>query len=408
VPILAILLAQAATLTTALLFDQADTDHDGVLDLEEFRAWFFGPNANDGEALKADRHAVGAGVRSGGGSVDRGGGKVDDIEGGGYNSEEDEEADVSSAPSAQEPLKLERLRRVTGLFAHTPAEVLEALASLANDRGLITQSNFTDAIAGFRITAAFRVAASHAPGGDPLALALSSPMTTAERDMTAAVFDVFSVPTEGGSEPSADFVELATALLALSGGPRDTRVAVSLKLHDPADAGLLSRVETRSFLRSILLLLCIGGGIRRVADLQKSLPAPPGGRPLPAWDAVAAGLTDMAFRNVDVLNVQPQSETQALEEGEVPPESDPALFLVDSGDFGAWYLEVVEPLLEEDDASPPPPRQTAQASGSGQGTLRVPPSVHAVRPPVAPHHERSASASPPSANMPMINLQDPR
>jgi len=160
--------------------------------------------------------------------------------------DDDVACDSNARAKAPSKLTLDRLQRATGLFAHNPEEVVEAFAVAADHDGLIALSDFLDVITSLRISAAFRVSAEQAPGGDSLALALSEPRTPQDEKAILDLFASFAeaplgaaVGSEAG-EPCADFVELLTSLLVLCGGSPETPYST------PPCASMIQKRQGRS------------------------------------------------------------------------------------------------------------------------------------------------------------------
>ena len=221
--------------------------------------------------------------------------------------------------------------------------------------------------------------------------------------MVDALFDVFadsargSAAGAGAGEPCADFVELLTALLALCGGTSSARTAAALSLYDPNATGRLSRAEVREFIRAILLLLCIGGGLDRVAAVAEHEYGT--GAPLAPWEGAAAALADQAFRDLEVVReagAPPPPEAE-LEEGEVPAAAAarPCLMLR-VGEFGEWFTAVVEPLLEDEEEDDVQERLRRQAPPLPMHATEAPPSLPASR------------VEAPAHNHPGVDVADPR
>ena len=191
-----------ATVTTEEAFALMDSDQDGYLTFDEFRAWY---------------------QKSGPGGEDDG----DEDE----EEEDEEEAEYDSQGQlVVRGFTLKELRDISGLGALPVHDVFGLFAAAANDAGEIDRDMFGECVA--------HVADNKLSAG------------TLDR-ITDELFEVFDADGNG----LVDFTELASGLSVLCGGTRDDKVQAAFQLFDTNGDGVISLEEMTAYLSSVFKLV---------------------------------------------------------------------------------------------------------------------------------------------------------
>jgi Ca2+-binding EF-hand superfamily protein len=207
--------AEFALATAADAFGEIDTDHNGVLSWDEFRAWY-------GAATGAEAPLVATaivGLESGDGLA-RGG------------SSQAVYGAASTVAAVPEPFDLGAASRLTGLNALAPALAIELFAHAVDRNGVVTLDNFV---------ACF----------DTIATA---PRARCIGTLTR-LFELFDVDGNG----VLTHQEVGSGLTVLCGGTRDEKASAAFTLFDEDGNGVISLPEMQQYFISVFTVMLHSG-----------------------------------------------------------------------------------------------------------------------------------------------------
>lgn len=195
---------EVARLTATKAMEEADTNRDGKLSLDEFRAWY----TAKGEVAETVAAAA-------------------DVQGSGAAAPAEASADQTS----------EDIARDLGLVDLDPEAVLEYLSGRADDRGRISRAEFVAGIVSMLPeTRDESLQARH------------------EHIAGSYLFDRFDTNRDG----ELDLTELAAGVSTLCGGSSRTKSKAAFSLYDLDNDGYISRQELESYLISVFRLALSG------------------------------------------------------------------------------------------------------------------------------------------------------
>ncbi|CAK9094657.1 Recoverin family protein DDB_G0274781 [Durusdinium trenchii] len=193
---------ELAQSTAEQIFIDNDTNRDGRLSFEEFKAWYsdFGGD-NDSNEAKVSSAQDGTASRPR--TLVRG---------------------ISVNDDEQSPdwLSLGEVKRITGFGSRSVHDLFEVFASFTNEEGVLTRSAFNQAFDAL-------LAKDHRSPGEESKLSL----------VRARLFDIMDADGNG----VVDFAEISSGLILLTDGPSQMKTAALFSLYDYDKNGFISRQE---------------------------------------------------------------------------------------------------------------------------------------------------------------------
>ena len=183
---------ELAMATATEAFDDADTDHSGVLTWEEFKQWYSTQDDDD----------EGDGNASGGGG------------------------------GAPNPLDLSDVSTITGLGSMSPGTAMAMFASSLGRDGTVSAGAFRGCFAS-------RLAA----------------LSAAQQAKLSAAIDALYALFDADGDGVVDHAELATGLSVLCGGTRDEKARAAFALYDANGDHLLSYEELKRYLSAVFTIM---------------------------------------------------------------------------------------------------------------------------------------------------------
>jgi Ca2+-binding EF-hand superfamily protein len=202
---------ELAAITAAQCFADADVNHDGRLEYEEFKRWYTKSNIGGGGSTTTATPPT-----------------------------------ESSVPTSLSFLGLEQVREITGLASFEVEDIMEMFAEACPD-GAVRRP-------------AFRRCFEHIvnlSGGEN---------TQASMSVVNQLFDVFDANKNG----LVDFAELASGLSVMCGSDMDRKVEAAFRLYDTNGDGFISMEEAVSYISSIFKVMFATN-----ADMKKQMECGP-------------------------------------------------------------------------------------------------------------------------------------
>jgi len=196
---------QLGQLTAENAFAEADLGADGRLSYDQFKDWYLRPaGARPPAVTKALAEA--------------------DAQG----------ADDAAGADAARP-SLQEIRLLTGLASLSPSDAFEALASRANEDGVLDKDAFDAAFDAIRVN--------------------NDGLSDEDENKADVVLDrLFEIFDENG-DGVVDFTELSSGVSVLCGGSRGDKVAAAFSLYDFNGDGFISLDEMQLYLKSVFRVL---------------------------------------------------------------------------------------------------------------------------------------------------------
>ena len=210
-----------AVLLTDKCFDAADANGDHVLSLSEFKDWT-SASITSGVNMAATARRLATGHAS--------------------TDPAPRQADLQKAAAAQMTrvvvapppmVTLDEVKRITGLGAQAPIDVLCKLEDSSDDVGSLTRDAFVSAFV------------------DHFIPPLSSAEYERARLLLDRTFDIFDTDGDG----VVDCIELSAGLVSLCGGTSEDKVAAAFALYDEDNDGTIRMGEMVAFLNATFQVL---------------------------------------------------------------------------------------------------------------------------------------------------------